>query len=61
MELSEAKRVQMISDMEKARLELVLRGAMERIQSLEGELIQANCVQKRYKGEKRRLKKDLRN
>jgi serine/threonine protein kinase len=60
-ELSEAKRVQMSSDMEKTRLELDLSAATEKIESLEAKLSKANCVQKRYNGEKRRLQKDLRD
>jgi serine/threonine protein kinase len=45
-ELSEVKRIQMTSNMEKTRLELDLRAAIEKIESLEAELIQLNCVQK---------------
>jgi chromosome segregation ATPase len=45
--------------MEQRRLELDLRAAIKRIGSLEAELIQANCVQKRYEGEKSRLQIDL--
>jgi hypothetical protein len=51
----------MSSDMEKTRLELDLTAATEKIESLEAKLIKANCVQKRYNGEKRRLQRDLRD
>jgi serine/threonine protein kinase len=50
-ELSEVKHTQMSSDMEKTRLELDLKAANEKIESLEAELMQVKCVQKRSKGE----------
>jgi serine/threonine protein kinase len=60
-ELSEAKRIQMNSDMEKTWLELDLTAAIEKIEFLEAELSKANCVQKRCNGKKRRLQRDLRD